>query len=231
MLSTLRMRPDTRLLISSFDRPNIHYSVEFVDLMTVRACGSVWWCSVHTVTMSMHYMEVAAHPSISIYVTVTTTTSPTQESDDVQKAAFRRTLHHVRRAIKDAKGHACCIVYTHKRITAAVFAQFLLTVGLRAAPYHAGLAKNHRTDVLQRWIAGELDVVAATIAFGMGLDKANVRLVVHLNIPKSVEGLYQVRIAGARNHVVYVFGCFCCIVAQFVVVMHGCMLPGMLSAA
>ena len=60
-----------------------------------------------------------------------------------------------------------------------------------AAPYHAGLEPDHRDRVQRAFLAGELQVVVATIAFGMGIDKANVRTVIHAALPATLEGYYQ----------------------------------------
>jgi ATP-dependent DNA helicase RecQ len=63
--------------------------------------------------------------------------------------------------------------------------------GMRAAVYHAGLTANRRSETLEAFLAGDLDVVAATTAFGMGIDKADVRSVVHWALPASPEEYYQ----------------------------------------
>ncbi|KAJ1486987.1 P-loop containing nucleoside triphosphate hydrolase protein [Baffinella frigidus] len=63
--------------------------------------------------------------------------------------------------------------------------------GVLAAPYHAGLATEARNNALNDWMSGEVKVVCATIAFGMGIDKADVRFVIHHCVPKSVESYYQ----------------------------------------
>jgi superfamily II DNA helicase RecQ len=63
---------------------------------------------------------------------------------------------------------------------------------VRCAAYHAGLKPLDRERVLADWTAGRLPCVAATVAFGMGIDRAAVRLVVHYNLPKTLEGFYQV---------------------------------------
>lgn len=67
--------------------------------------------------------------------------------------------------------------------------------GVQCAAYHAGLKPALREKVLADWSAGRLPCVAATIAFGMGIDRAAVRLVVHYNLPKTLESSYQVMVA------------------------------------
>ena len=82
------------------------------------------------------------------------------------------------------------IVYAPTRKTAEAAAE---TFGenLRVAPYHAGLSPDVRANTQTAFLTGKLDVVVATVAFGMGIDKANVRTVLHLALPGSVEGYYQ----------------------------------------
>jgi ATP-dependent DNA helicase RecQ len=63
--------------------------------------------------------------------------------------------------------------------------------GVRAAPYHAGLPDEERARTQDAFARDEVDVIVATVAFGMGIDKSNVRFVVHRDMPKSVEAWYQ----------------------------------------
>ncbi|MGA3122178.1 MAG: DNA topoisomerase 3 [Polyangiaceae bacterium] len=82
------------------------------------------------------------------------------------------------------------IVYAPTRKEAEQLAQ-QLSARLRAAAYHAGLRASARDDVQSAFLAGKLDAIVATTAFGMGIDKADVRLVVHTALPASIEGYYQ----------------------------------------
>jgi len=82
------------------------------------------------------------------------------------------------------------IVYAPTRREAEMLAGELGRA-FRTAPYHAGLDPDHRERVQRAFLAGELDVVVATIAFGMGIDKANVRTVIHASLPATLEGYYQ----------------------------------------
>lgn len=59
------------------------------------------------------------------------------------------------------------------------------------AAYHAGLNSEQRSTVLENWLTSKVQVVVATVAFGMGIDKKDVRIVCHFNIPKSMESFYQ----------------------------------------
>jgi ATP-dependent DNA helicase RecQ len=70
-------------------------------------------------------------------------------------------------------------------------ADWLTEQGVRAAPYHAGLADDTRIRHQDAFARDEVDVVVATVAFGMGIDKSNVRYVIHRDMPKSIEAWYQ----------------------------------------
>jgi ATP-dependent DNA helicase RecQ len=83
------------------------------------------------------------------------------------------------------------IVYCLSRKSVESTAAWLVSRGVNAAPYHAGLPDDTRERTQNAFARDELEVVVATVAFGMGIDKSNVRFVVHRDMPKSVEGWYQ----------------------------------------
>jgi ATP-dependent DNA helicase RecQ len=83
------------------------------------------------------------------------------------------------------------LVYAATRKNAETYADALVRAGLAAGVYHAGLPDEQRHRVQDRFMADELSVVVATNAFGMGVDKADVRLVVHADLPRSPEAYYQ----------------------------------------
>ena len=83
------------------------------------------------------------------------------------------------------------IVYCLSRASTEKTAQFLVDNGINALPYHAGLDANVRAANQSRFLRDDGLVMVATIAFGMGIDKPDVRFVAHLDLPKSVEGYYQ----------------------------------------
>uniref|UniRef100_A0A0X3NL49 DNA 3'-5' helicase n=1 Tax=Schistocephalus solidus TaxID=70667 RepID=A0A0X3NL49_SCHSO len=85
----------------------------------------------------------------------------------------------------------CAIVYCRTREDCETVAFQLTSRGLRSSAYHAGLSKNERAKVQEDWSNGEFPIVAATISFGMGVDKSNVRCVVHWTVPKSLASYYQ----------------------------------------
>ena len=83
------------------------------------------------------------------------------------------------------------IVYTATRKSAERYASALADLGIDAAAYHAGMKAAEREDAQTRFMAGELDVVVATTAFGMGIDKADVRFVLHAEVADSLDSYYQ----------------------------------------
>ena len=83
------------------------------------------------------------------------------------------------------------IIYVQARKTTEELAKILQVNGIKAAPYHAGLDAKVRTKVQDDFLMEEIEVIVATIAFGMGIDKPDVRFVIHYDIPKSIENYYQ----------------------------------------
>ncbi|MBR9922567.1 MAG: DNA helicase RecQ [Bacteroidetes bacterium] len=83
------------------------------------------------------------------------------------------------------------IIYVQSRKSTEHIAQMLNVNGISAAPYHAGLDAKTRSNTQDAFLMEDVDVIVATIAFGMGIDKPDVRFVIHYDIPKSIENYYQ----------------------------------------
>jgi len=91
--------------------------------------------------------------------------------------------------IHGAKG--CGLVYVRSRKKTVDFSQLLIKKGIRARAYHAGIPDTDRARVQNEWMRGETKVIVATNAFGMGIDKGDVRFVVHVDLPDDLESYYQ----------------------------------------
>ncbi|MEL7146672.1 MAG: DNA helicase RecQ [Bacteroidota bacterium] len=124
------------------------------------------------------------------------------EEADLFKSSFNRTnLYYEIRQKKEAKKQLVRFVKEHKGKAGIIYclsrkkvteiAEFLKVNDVKAAPYHAGLDSNQRMKNQDDFLSEEVDVIVATIAFGMGIDKPDVRFVVHYDAPKSIEGYYQ----------------------------------------
>ena len=91
------------------------------------------------------------------------------------------------------------IIYTLNRKTTEELADILMANGIKAVAYHAGLDSKLRSERQDQFLSEDVQVICATIAFGMGIDKPDIRFVIHYNIPKSIENYYQETGRGGRD--------------------------------
>lgn len=149
---------------------------------------------------------------VSPIIALTATATPKVQSDIIKnlgmtdatvfKSSFNRPnlYYEIRdksdpkrdiiRYIKQNSGKSG-IIYCLSRKKVEELAELLNINGIKAAPYHAGLDAKTRAENQDKFLMEEIDVIVATIAFGMGIDKPDVRFVIHYDIPKSIEGYYQ----------------------------------------
>ena len=106
------------------------------------------------------------------------------------KIKKEQTVTNIVRFISQNKGKSG-IIYTLNRKTTEELADMLMANGIRAVAYHAGLDSKLRAERQDLFLNEDVQVIVATIAFGMGIDKPDVRFVIHFNIPKSIENYYQ----------------------------------------
>ena len=169
------------------------------------------------------YLEIANirvyFPSIPI-IALTATATPEVVSDIQQKLLFRpqkrlfqtsfsrgnlayMVFHEMDkegrmlRIIRKTGG--CGIVYVRNRRRTREIAELLTHNGITAAYYHGGLEPKERNMAQARWMKGDVSVMVATNAFGMGIDKPDVRYVIHLDIPSSIEAYFQEAGRGGRD--------------------------------
>lgn len=98
-------------------------------------------------------------------------------------------LYRVEQLLKNNTGSA--IVYVRSRKTAVETSNHLTHLGIPSTFYHGGVTKEEKKKRLEQWLRGSVKTMVATNAFGMGIDKADVRLVIHIQLPESLEGYFQ----------------------------------------
>jgi ATP-dependent DNA helicase RecQ len=173
-------------------------------------CISEWGHDFRPEYRKIHSIvnEIGRAPIIAL----TATATPKVQSDiqknlgmidaTVFKSSFNRpnlyyevrpkvnTEREIIKFLKDNSGKSG-IIYCLSRKKVEEIAEFLCVNGIKALPYHAGLDTNTRAENQDMFLMEQADVIVATIAFGMGIDKPDVRFVIHYDIPKSLEGYYQ----------------------------------------
>lgn len=106
---------------------------------------------------------------------------------DYRNGNGREQLLHFLRAFQNERG----IIYTLSRKETESLALFLQGYNMRVRAYHAGLCTEEKNETYHAFLNDEIDVVVATVAFGMGIDKSNIRFVAHMSLPKTIENYYQ----------------------------------------
>lgn len=144
-------------------------------------------------------------------IALTATATPSVARDIEEKLHFRKdniicsgferpNLSYIVRKTEDKYGallslsravQGTGIVYVRERKATRDVASFLCSQKVDAGFYHAGLSKEERSAVQERWMKGDLRIIVATNAFGMGIDKPDVRFVCHFDVPEAVESYYQ----------------------------------------
>src|SRR5690606_13470537 len=106
------------------------------------------------------------------------------------KPKSRKTKAEIIEFLNARKGESG-IVYCMGRKTVEKTAQWLKDEGFTALPYHAGMSDDVRFNNQQAFMDGDVNILVATVAFGMGIDKSNIRFIVHPDLPSSLEAWYQ----------------------------------------
>ena len=177
-------------------------------------CISEWGHDFRPEYRRIHEMVTSIGDDVPI-IALTATATPKVQSDikknlgmeDVNEffTSFNRTnlyyeirpkkskpdaVKQIIKILKSTPG-ASAIVYVQARKTTEEVARLLQVNGINAEPYHAGMDSKARAKVQDEFLMEQVDVICATIAFGMGIDKPDVRYVFHFDIPKSIENYYQ----------------------------------------
>ena len=177
-------------------------------------CISEWGHDFRPEYRRLKEMMTQINPDIPI-IALTATATPKVQQDIVENLGLRtpqiyissfnrpnlyyeiqpkikksQTDENIVRFIKSMKQKSG-IIYTLNRKTTEELADILMANGIKAVAYHAGLDSKLRADRQDQFLNEDVQVICATIAFGMGIDKPDIRFVIHYNIPKSIENYYQ----------------------------------------
>jgi len=168
-------RPEYRRIREMID--SLGHSVPVMAL-TATATPKVQSDIVKTLDMKNHKVFKSSFNRTNLYYEI---------RPKVNKAQTIKEIIQIFRTQPGGSG----IVYVQSRKSTEELAQVLEVNGIKAAPYHAGLDTKLRGKIQDDFLMQEIDVICATIAFGMGIDKPDVRFVIHYDIPKSIENYYQ----------------------------------------
>ncbi len=177
-------------------------------------CISEWGHDFRPEYRRLREMMAEINPNIPV-IALTATATPKVQSDIIKNLALRdpkvyissfnrsnlyyeiqpkikkdQTIKSIVKFIVGMKGKSG-IIYTLNRKTTEELADILVANGIKAVPYHAGFDGKLRAERQDLFLSEEVQVIVATIAFGMGIDKPDIRFVIHYNIPKSIENYYQ----------------------------------------
>jgi len=177
-------------------------------------CISEWGHDFRPEYRRLREMMDMIAPTIPV-IALTATATPKVQSDIVKNLGLRRpniyissfnrtnlyyeiqpklkkeqTIKHITKFISQHKGKSG-IIYTLNRRTTEELAEVLVANNIKAVAYHAGLDQKLRAERQDQFLNEDMQVIVATIAFGMGIDKPDIRFVIHYNIPKSIENYYQ----------------------------------------
>ena len=177
-------------------------------------CISEWGHDFRPEYRRLREMMIQINPEAPV-IALTATATPKVQSDIVKNLDLRepnifissfnranlyyevlpkikkaQTDENIVRFIKGMKNKSG-IIYTLNRKTTEELADILMANGIKAVAYHAGLDSKLRAERQDLFLGEEVQVICATIAFGMGIDKPDIRFVIHYNIPKSIENYYQ----------------------------------------
>jgi ATP-dependent DNA helicase RecQ len=177
-------------------------------------CISEWGHDFRPEYRRLREMMIQINPDVPV-IALTATATPKVQSDIIKNLDLRdpkiyttsfnrsnlyyevqpkikkeQTLRNLVKFISQSKGKSG-IIYTTNRKTTEELAELLQKNDIKAVAYHAGIDSKIRTERQDQFLNEGVQVIVATIAFGMGIDKPDVRFVIHYNIPKSIENYYQ----------------------------------------
>ncbi|MBC7912770.1 MAG: DNA helicase RecQ [Pyrinomonadaceae bacterium] len=193
-------------------------NIEFLNLITLSFvavdeahCISEWGHDFRPEYRKIRQVISSLGENIPI-IALTATATPKVQQDIIKnlqmtdstlfKSSFNRPnlyyeirpkINVIKEIVRFIKGHMgkSGIIYCLSRKKVEEVAEALNLNGIKALPYHAGLDPKTRADTQDKFLMEDVEVIVATIAFGMGIDKPDVRYVIHHDIPKSMEGYYQ----------------------------------------